>query len=119
MVDAETVRAAARHVVEADLFRLARVLDVEDVEAAAAILALVAGEFLRVHIEQVVADTAELVAVHAGRRAKLGDLVRLARIGHVVDGEAFRRVETGAADRADIGVALVDLDQTAAPEGRR
>jgi hypothetical protein len=118
MVDAETVRAAARHVVKADLPGLARVFDVENVKAATAVFAFVACELLGIHIEKVVADEAQLVTVHALRCAKLGDLVRLARVRHVMDCETFRRVETGAADGADIGVAVLDLDQTAAAKGR-
>ena len=57
--------------------------------------------------------------MHAGRRAEFADLVRLFRIAHVVHGEAFRAVITRAADRADIGVALVQLDKAAAAPRRR
>ena len=118
-IDAETVRAGARHVVEADRLRRRRRRNVEDEKAGARVLALVAGEPLGIHVKQIVADDAQLVAVNAGRRAELADLVRLFRIAHVVDGKAFRAVIARAADRADISVALVDLNQSAAAPRRR
>ena len=117
-VDTETVRAAARHVVEADLPGLLRILHIENVQAAAAILAFVAGKLFGIDVEQIVADETQLMAVHARRRAEFSDLVRFARVGNVMDGEAFGAVVARAADRADIGKALFDLDQTAAAPGR-
>ena len=118
-IDAEAVRAGARHVVEADRLRRRRRRDVEDEKAGARVLALVAGEPLRIHVKQIVADDAQLVAMNARRRAEFADLVRLFRIAHVVHGKAFRAVIARAADRADISVALVDLHQRAAAPGRR
>ena len=76
-IDAEAMRAGARHVVEADRLRRRRRRDVEDEKAGARVLALVAGEPLRIHVEQIVADDAQLVAMHAGRRAEFADLLRL------------------------------------------
>src|SRR4029077_18998496 len=62
----------------------------------------------------------ELVAMHAGRRAEFADLGRLSRIAHVMHGEALRPVIARAADRADIGMTLVNLNETpAAPRRRR
>ena len=119
VVDAEAVRAGARRVVEADLLRRIGLADVEDVEAGAGVAALVAGEPLRIDVEDVVADDAQLVAMHAGRRLELPHLLRLARVAHVVDREAFRRKAARRADRADIGVAVVHLDQAAAAPGGR
>jgi len=117
-IDAEAVRAGARHVVEADRLRRRRLRNVEDEEAGAGVLAFVAGKPLRIHIEQIVADDAQLVAMHAGRGAKFADLCRTSRIAHVMDGEAFRPVKARAADRADIGMAFVHLDQAAAAPRR-
>ena len=96
--------------------------DVEDVEAGAGVAARVAGQALGIHVEKVVADDAQLVAMHAGRRLELPHLLRLARIAHVVDREPLGAGEParGAADRADIGIAVVHLDQAAAaPRGGR
>src|SRR6185437_1573933 len=86
---------------------------------SAAVLAFLAGELLGIDVKQVVSDEAQLVTMHARRRAEFGDLVRLARVGDVVDGEALRRTEARAADRADIGKALAHLDDAAAAEGGR
>jgi hypothetical protein len=69
--------------------------------------------------KKVAIDDAELVRVHAGRRLHLGDLARLSRIAHVMDGETFGAVEACRADRADIGEALVNLDDRATAPGRR
>src|SRR6201982_3944260 len=118
-LDAETVRPRARHVVEADRFWRRRLRNIEDEKSGAGVLALVAGEPFGIHIEQIVADDAELVAMHAGRRAKFANLVRLLRIAHVMHGEAFRAVIARATDRPDIGVTLVHLHQTAAAPRRR
>ncbi len=118
-IDPEAMRAGAGHVVEADRLRRRRLRNIENEKAGARILAFVAGEPLRVHVEQIVADDAQLMAMHAGRRAEFADLVRLSRIAHVVHGKAFRAVEARAADRADISVALVHLHQAAAAPGGR
>ena len=76
-IDAEAVGTGARHVVEADRLRCRRRRDVEDEEAGARVLALVAGEPLRIHVEQIVADDAQLVTMDAGRRAEFADFFRL------------------------------------------
>src|SRR5262249_61475775 len=47
------------------------------------------------------------------------DFVRLVRTPPVMPGEAFRAVIARAADRPDIGIALMDLDQAAAAPRRR
>ena len=107
-IDAETVRAGSRHIVEADRLGRRRCRNVENEKAGAGVLALVAGEPFRIHVEQIVADNAQLVAMDAGRRAEFADLLWLLRIAHVVDGKTFRAVEARAADGADIGVALVE-----------
>jgi hypothetical protein len=57
--------------------------------------------------------------VDAGRRAEFADLLRLSRIAHVMHGEALGTVETRPADRADVSVTLMDLNQAAAAPGRR
>src|SRR5262249_8673289 len=119
IVDAEAVRAAAGHVVEADLARRRRLADVENVEAGARVSARFARQPFGVHVKNIFADDAQLVHVHAGRRAKLGDLAGFARIAHVVDGKALRPVEARAADRAHVGVAVLDLHQAAAAPGGR
>jgi hypothetical protein len=106
-----------RRVVEADLLRLAALRDVEDEQAGAGVAAGLAAEPLGVHVENVAIDHAELVRMHAGRRLHLGDLLRLPRVAHVVDREALGPVEARRADRADIGKALVDLDDRAAAPG--
>ena len=117
VIDAEAVRAGAGRVVEADLFRLAALRDVEDEQAGAGVAAGLAAEPLGVHVENIAVDHAELVRMHAGRRLHLGDLLRLPRVAHVVDGETFGAVVARVADRADIGKALVDLDDRAAAPG--
>src|SRR5262249_3716662 len=120
VVDAEAVRTGAGRIVEADLLRLAALADVEDEEPGAGIAAGLAAEPFRVDVEDVAVDHAQLVRMHAGRRLHLSHFPRLARVAHVVDGEAFRSVEARAADAADIGEALVDLDDAAAaPAGGR
>src|SRR5262249_47570181 len=117
VVDAEAVRPAARHVTEADLARRIRLADVENVEAGARVLARFARQPLGIHIENVLADDAQLVHVHAGRRAELMHFARLARVAHVMDGEALGAVEARAADRAHVGVPARDLYQAAAAPG--
>ena len=117
VVDAEAVRAAAGRVVEGDLARLVGLADVEDEQPGAGVLALVADQPLGIDVEMMVADDAHLVAMHAGRGAELVDLLRIARVAHVMRGEALRPVVARAADRADIGVALVHLDDAAAAPG--
>jgi hypothetical protein len=118
-VDAEAMRAAARHVVEAHLSRLCRRADVEDEEPGARVLAGIALEPFRIDVQQIVADQPQLVHVHARRRFVLPDLPGPGGIAHVVGGEAFRRVERRAADRADIGMTVLDLAQAASTECRR
>ena len=118
-IDAETMRARTRHVVEADRFRRRRLRHVEDEKTGAGVLAFVAGKPLGIHVEQIVADDAQLVAMHAGRGAEFADLFRASRIAHVMDGEAFGAAIARAADRADISMALVHLDQAAAAPRRR
>src|SRR5262249_56489960 len=73
----------------------------------------------RIPVEEIVADNAELMAMHARRRAEFTDLLRLLRIAHVMHGEAFRPVIARAADRPDIGMALVHLHEAAAAPRRR
>ena len=120
VVDAKAVRAGARRVVEADLLGLAAFADIEEEEAGARVAADIASEPLGINVENVAIDHAQLMRMHAGRRFHLGDLVRVARVAHVVDGEAFRPVEARAADAAHVSVALVDLDNTSAtPTGGR
>ena len=118
-IDAEAMRSGTRHVVKPDRLRRGRRRHVEDEKSRARVLALVAGEPLRIHVEQIVADDAQLVAMNAGRRAEFADLLRLLRVAHVMHGEAFRPVVARAADRAHIGVPLVHLHQAAAAPSRR
>ena len=73
VIDAEAVRAAAGHVVEADLARLLGDGDVEDVEAGPGVP--LAGEPLRVDVEEVGVHGAKLVHVDAGRGAEFEDLL--------------------------------------------
>jgi hypothetical protein len=50
-IDAEAMRSGAGHVVKADRLRRRRRRDIEDEEAGADVLALVAGEPFRIHVE--------------------------------------------------------------------
>src|ERR1051326_194707 len=117
VVDPEAVRAAAGHVVKTDLARLGRLADIEDVESGTRVAPRFARQPLGIHIKNVLADDAQLVHVHARRRAELADLARFGRIAHVVDGETLGAVEARAADRAHVGVAARDLRQAAAAPG--
>src|SRR5262245_10228353 len=117
IVDAEAMRARAGRVVETDFLRCLGPADVEDVEAGTGIAALIAGQALRVDVQNVVADRAQLVTVHAGRRLELPHLARVARVAHVVHRKTFRRKAARRAHRSDVGVPLVHLDQAAAAPG--
>src|SRR3954451_25046441 len=57
--------------------------------------------------------------MHPGRRLHLGDAARLTRVAHVVNREPFRTIVARSADRADIGIALMDFDDAAAAPSRR
>ncbi len=115
IVDAEAMRAAARHVVEADLARLGRGADVEDEQAGAGVLA--GSPFSRSELTYSKSSptSAQLVHVHARRRLALPDLAGPGGIAHVMGGKALRREARRAADRADIGMALLDLDRLPQP----
>src|SRR4029079_13827994 len=119
VVDAEAMRAIAGGVVEADLLRLAAFGDVDETHDGGGGWPGLAAEPLGVDVEDVAVDDAELVRMHAGRRLHLGDLARLPRVAHVMDREALRSVEAGAAHCADVSEALVDLDDAAAAPRRR
>src|SRR5262249_28677369 len=99
VIDAEAVRAGARRVVEADLLGLIGLADVEDEEAGACVAAAVAGKALGIDPQDVVADHAQLVAMHAGWRAEFKNLLGILRIAHVVRRESFGRVAARGADR--------------------
>jgi hypothetical protein len=71
------VRPAAGRVVEADFARLVGLADVEDEQPGAGVLALVADQAFGIDVEMVVADDADLVAMHAGRGEELEHLLGL------------------------------------------
>ena len=117
VVDAEPVRAAAGHIEKAHLPSVRRRSDVEDIKSAARAFPGFTRERLGVHVEEIVADHPQFMHLDFRRRLELEDLLWLGRVAHVMNREAMCLFAV-AGDRADIGEAFADLDQTPASPSR-
>ena len=99
VVDAEAVRAASRHVVEADRLRLAALRDVEDEQAGARVACPCRRRAARSSRRAGRRRRCAACGSGTGRRAELADLVRLPRFAHVMHGEASGPLKLGRRPR--------------------